>query len=670
MFRINRSIAVPSFRFLTAACGLLVLLGLPFAGQAQHDLVTEYTWDAVPVIPDTVASMSEATVILQQHTIVDRVADNENSTVEEFYLSHIQVFLRDQGAVERNNTLQFNINGLLAQPDIRARSMSPDGKVHELEGDDFKFSEDDEDQTKTLYFAFEGLEPGSIIEYILVRHQDANSQGDTEYLQRGLPMLQQHFQVASDMGWEMGFKSYNGAPEMELVENDDREYLLWELETGFMPALEEQASAAMDRHKPRVDFRLETANYSSIKSFTSFVNATKIYHGTIHPELDKKTGKAVSKFVKDMDLHLARDNRDKLRSIESSIKKQIALAENYAPVLSDVASILTNRVANDVGMARLFAAIFRETEIPYELVVGCDRMERVIDADFESFLPLREIMFYLPDIDGYMDPSAPAYRAPYADMSLMATDALHIRNFELGDGITGVGSVRYVPALPDTLNVHDHRFTVTFAEDGTTADIEFENILMGYPGTFQTYYDLLDYDTQEEVIHGMLEYLIGEEGNPDIDVRYAEDIHMGRQPMVMAGRVETDRFSGLAGERRLFNIGELIGPQVEMYDSVARTLPVEELFNRRYLREFDITLPEGWVLQNPEDLHFDVRLDLDGETPMAFVSEYTLDGRKLTVRVHEYYRTVRLPLEKYPEYRAVINAAADFNKVALVLAPE
>ena len=59
----------------------------------------------------------------------------------------------------------------------------------------------------------------------------------------------------------------------------------------------------------------------------------------------------------------------------------------------------------------------------------------------------------------------------------------------------------------------------------------------------------------------------------------------------------------------------------------------------------------------------------DGQaTPdMAFVSNYKLENDLLTVTIDEYYKKTQLPVEAYPVFQKVINAAADFNKVTLVI---
>ena len=56
----------------------------------------------------------------------------------------------------------------------------------------------------------------------------------------------------------------------------------------------------------------------------------------------------------------------------------------------------------------------------------------------------------------------------------------------------------------------------------------------------------------------------------------------------------------------------------------------------------------------------------DGRNTMEFTSSYELNGDSLKVTCHEYYDEISVPLERYEEFRTVINAAADFNKITLV----
>jgi hypothetical protein len=52
---------------------------------------------------------------------------------------------------------------------------------------------------------------------------------------------------------------------------------------------------------------------------------------------------------------------------------------------------------------------------------------------------------------------------------------------------------------------------------------------------------------------------------------------------------------------------------------------------------------------------------------MGFISTYELEKNQLIVMCKEYYNRVNYTVDEYSKFEKVINAAADFNKVAIVL---
>jgi len=52
---------------------------------------------------------------------------------------------------------------------------------------------------------------------------------------------------------------------------------------------------------------------------------------------------------------------------------------------------------------------------------------------------------------------------------------------------------------------------------------------------------------------------------------------------------------------------------------------------------------------------------------MGFTSTYKIEGNTLSISVREEYRLVQYPLSIYEQYKTIINAAADFNKIVLIL---
>jgi hypothetical protein len=54
---------------------------------------------------------------------------------------------------------------------------------------------------------------------------------------------------------------------------------------------------------------------------------------------------------------------------------------------------------------------------------------------------------------------------------------------------------------------------------------------------------------------------------------------------------------------------------------------------------------------------------------LSFHSFYELEDNVLNITADEHYRVNIVSVDRYEDYRTVINSAADFNKVSLVLEP-
>jgi hypothetical protein len=63
----------------------------------------------------------------------------------------------------------------------------------------------------------------------------------------------------------------------------------------------------------------------------------------------------------------------------------------------------------------------------------------------------------------------------------------------------------------------------------------------------------------------------------------------------------------------------------------------------------------------------DFKTQINGKTEAAFVSKYSKKGDEITIENTEFYQIINYPLSKFDEYKAVINAAADFNKIVIVV---
>jgi hypothetical protein len=108
----------------------------------------------------------------------------------------------------------------------------------------------------------------------------------------------------------------------------------------------------------------------------------------------------------------------------------------------------------------------------------------------------------------------------------------------------------------------------------------------------------------------------------------------------------------------------LIGPQAAFYNKEERTLPVQAEFNREYKRKLVIAIPEGYTIKNTNELVFNV---VTADKSAGFVANFVIANGELIIDISEYYNKVYFPVAEYKGYENVMNAAADFNKLVLVL---
>lgn len=74
-----------------------------------------------------------------------------------------------------------------------------------------------------------------------------------------------------------------------------------------------------------------------------------------------------------------------------------------------------------------------------------------------------------------------------------------------------------------------------------------------------------------------------------------------------------------------------------------------------------------FAIKNMEDLNIHAELKEDDEIKMIFKSSYELVNNELIVNIEEFNQQIEVSAGDYNPYREVINSAADFNKVVLIL---
>lgn len=141
-----------------------------------------------------------------------------------------------------------------------------------------------------------------------------------------------------------------------------------------------------------------------------------------------------------------------------------------------------------------------------------------------------------------------------------------------------------------------------------------------------------------------------------------------KSPFDINAKLTTAYYVENAGDKILLKVGELIGAQSEMYSENPRQQPIEIAYAHKYVRKITIEIPEGYQAKGLEKLNIDLQYkNLAGEFSMGFVSSYTIEGNKIIITCEEFYNDLSYPIIQYEDYAKVINAAADFNKISILI---
>ncbi len=656
---------------------LLLLVGYQNT-QAQEEEYTayfnyeDYDWEEDQARFEGEIDDSTAAIITKEKYIYNYYYNEEDRFAMQ-RLYHQRVYLNSTRALEEYNRVYLPSgegNELLK---FRARAFTGD-KVIEIDEDDIQTGQlEDDPEQEYDYFAFEGLEVGSEIEYYYVNEREPSTSGLSVTFQDEYEILDFEFDLISP--WNLAWKTkiYNlpdSVIEDTALEYENRYYF-----KTAVPAYEEEPVTPADALKGRVIFALDRNLYNGAKDITSYNYTAQNIITYVTKDLSRKERKVIKKEAENASEYLADTEPDLglgLR-VEHYIKDNYSYYNAGFSDLRDLEFVEENKVFNGSGALQLYARIFDELGLEYELVYTSNRYQLQFDGDFQTTNFLSELLIYVIDEDLYIDPSENVSRNNLINHNFTGTDALFMSKTDLGGEIVAITDIREIPFQPASFTVDTILAKVNLGPDLLDNSVDVYRALTGYSArSYQGIFELIDdEDDLEEIEESLISY-IDEEGTvEDLELTHDRAIYMGRQPLQAKGTLKDVRIIENAGSDILLNVGKLIGPQMEMYDEDSvRNFDIYNAYTRTYYREIEFEIPEGYRLADPEKLKFDVRLNIDGVDEAIFVSDYTIEGNQVKVVISEYYEGFSYPKAYFQEYLAVVNAAADFNKVSVLFEKE
>jgi hypothetical protein len=645
---------------------LVFILTIAFnIANAQEVSYQNYDWEKEAKLHKlSPEDEKEFEIILKDKRVVEFDYDESGQLIE-FYLRHKIVRVNSEEAIERNNRIYLplrNVSNVVMQ---KARVITSDGKVKELDESDIKEAKDEEEKEGYKYFALEGVDKGSEIEYYYLIKLGPNYRGSREIFQGGIPKKGVSFELISPDNLWFEFNSLNGFPEPERdTANDDQNH--WTSVAGDMPKLKEEPFAQYESNLMQIVYKLDRNLATGSNNIVSYGSASQILFERMYAEPSKKAGKKIEKMLKGI-VMTSKNDEEKVRHLEEHIKTKFNLVGFSHEMLSDLEKILETNMADEVGLVKFFIACLESMDINHELVLTSDRSEIRMDEKFEAYNYLNEYLIYFPGFDKYLAPGSILNRLGFVPSDWIYNFGLFIKAVKVGEFATGVGTIKFIDAPGADVSYDKMNMQVDLT-DLDEMKIDLKREFFGYYAlNFQPIYDYIDEEDKTKMSEQIAKFISEEAEIDEMEIENEGTKHFGVDPFIMNAKLTASSFVEHAGEKYLFKVGELIGPQVEMYQEEERVLAVENDFNRKYYREISFKIPDGYKIPNLDDLNIDIFHEAAGKRTMAFTSRYEVKDGTVTIKVDEYYDQIWYPVEEYEHYRKVINAAADFNKIVLIL---
>ena len=596
----------------------------------------------------------------------------EDQNLTEYYLEHKILWLNSDDRIEEYNKIYLAFSNKTSLKVSKARVIKKTGEIIELDESKILSAENEETGRKYNYFALEGLQKGSIVEYYYVIKRRPTYQGARVDIQNDYNKKAVEFDLYAPSNLLFTFKSFNLNSTVTKDETST-EKMHWQLAIKDVVGIDKEEQSPYRAALGYVMYKLHqnTANNIIITSYNEVAQNLFAFY---YPEYNEEETKLINKFAKNIKLNNDDENEEKkARIIDLYIKENIYISDNDSENLKNLSNVINTKTANETGIVKLYVALFKKFNITHEMVLTSNRTKLKFDREFEATNFLQEFLFYFPASKKYLSPSKFGTRFGFPPPYYMDNYGLFVTGYNINGKRKAFSEVKYIEGIPASSSTDEMVINVYFnKEDFSQNTITLERKLNGYYAmNIQPFMNLIPANRKNEVIDEAFAQNTDKNAKVLKRVLINEDPSLfGVKPFVVKFDISSEYFVEKAGNKYLFKLGDLIGPQMEMYQEKKRILPLEAEFNRSYYRTIKIHIPEGYKISNLDDITIKNSYTAKGKELFIFDSYYTLDGNILTVTADEHYRESIVAPEIFEAYRTVINSAADFNKVTLILEPK
>jgi hypothetical protein len=575
-----------------------------------------------------------------------------------------KILLLDRRGVEGYNVVYIPLANVVDLVDISIKTISPTGETVITRKDNIKTVENLDNKGAFKIFAVDGVEVNGIVELVYTLKKMPVTAGRYIF-QNKYPTLKARFELRSPQNLIFESKAYNTSVQYDEIISSGKLHHL--LSLGYIPEYKEERYAAWRANQVRVDYSLMLNTGIDESGVSAWNKIAKRLHEQ-YCVFSKEEKKIAKKHIRKLKLNKLSD-KDKIVKIENYIKNSVRLQTIEIDDLQALSFALNYGIANDQAMIKLTTLFLETANIEYKLGFTSDRFVRKFDVDFSNYLNLNEPVIFLPSTNQHIMPLHKTVRMgdmipEYSDNNGLFVSVIKTSKFE-----SVFHEFRYIPGNKFENNFSKQYFVVEFDSSLSKVKTDYEYSLSGTSSRFiRPYYDLVNEEEQRKSMERIFQIIADDVELVSFNVEnYDRNISSIDETFIVKAKLEIPSLVEKVGNDVIFNIGDIIGPQVEMYADTNRINDLELRQRHFYEREIRVKIPEGYSLFGQEQLIINNEYNVDGKNIMGFISTYELTEDELIVKISEYYDFIFLSKKYYEKFRTVINSAADFNKISIVL---
>lgn len=649
-------------------CFMLLLLGHhSHAQNYSFSLFGQKLPEALPTYtPDSVDKKS-ATVYVFMDKTTEYIFDEKGEGVNQYFVTHSLKYMNDDKAVEDNNKIYVSTNSSQELLYIQTRVVV-NGKLA-YSANEKDFIEVEEDGKKYNMIALKSVSKGCLIETLIGYKLDAELYGE-DVFQNSYPVREGRFTLITPEQLKFNTRVYNANGSFTNTDSLHQARRFSYMQFKNIPAVDEEEKYSLgNANKLRVEYVYHQHMVSG-KKYLKWPEMGRILFERMNRDFDKN-GKDLDKILATIKIKQYKTTAEKIFAIENYIKTNIS-SEPQAPETEGFAQVMKLKYTYPFKINQLYTQLFRKAGIACELVLTCEKPYKRFDPTFDSWTYLKNLLFYFPEINQFMDPDVTLSRLGTINTDFLGQQALFVKSVLIGETLSASASVRTIPANKGEQTKDYERYTANLNWDLSSLQIQYEREMNGYAEQgFKGLCYALPEDKKKEIMEGFVKGLATDAKLKNLellntDISAYENI---AKPLIIKAQLDAPHYVEGAGESKVIvKIGELIGQQMEMYQATPRTNPVDIPFAHNYDRTIVLTIPEGYVFKGLEKLNINHTFtNSSGAPSFGFTSKYTLENNKLTIYCTEYYNDLVYPVEQFNNYKTVINDAADFNKIAILI---